>query len=64
LRAASGLGIAEHVDSNPGFDRGVRADTIDGLLHLPVTAVATVDGVGSRRQHLVIEEGERLFQVG
>ena len=40
------------------------AYTVDGLLHLAVAAVAPLHGVGGRRQQLVVQEGQRLLQLG
>ena len=40
LGSSRGLGVSQHVDGNPGFDRGMCADTINGFLHHPVTTIA------------------------
>jgi len=64
LESSEGLGFSKHVDGNPSFDMSTCADAINGLLHLPMTPVAAFHGVGSRRQQFVVQEGERLFQVG
>lgn len=56
--------FALHVQRNPRGDVGLGANTVHRLLHLAMTAVAAFDGIGSRRQQVVIEERQRLLQVG
>jgi hypothetical protein len=42
--------VALKIQGHPSLQRLLDADLIDGLLHLPVTAIAALDGVGSRGQ--------------
>jgi len=55
------VGVAKHVqrDSTPKILH--RADPIDGLLHLAVTAVAALDGIGGGREKLLIQERQGLI---
>ena len=59
-----GLGIAKHIKRDSVADIFPGAHAMDGFLHLAVTTVAAFHGVGSRREQLIVEEGECLFQVG
>ena len=62
LRPAWGLSLALHVQRNAALDLFLASDAIDRLLHLAVTPVATLDGVGGGRQQLLIQESQRLLQ--
>ena len=53
-----------HVQGNPCGDGCLGANAVDGFLHLAVTAVAALHGVGCRGQQFVIEKRQRLLQVG
>ena len=64
LQSALSLGIAEHVHGNALGDVRAGADAIYRLLHLPVAAIASFDGVGCCRQQRIVQEGHRLFQRG
>ena len=59
-----GLSIAKHIKSDSVADIFPGAHAVDGFLHLAVTTVAAFHSVGSRREQLIVEEGECLFQVG
>ena len=59
-----GLSIAKHIKRDSVADIFPGAHAVDGFLHLAVTTVAVFHGVGSRREQLIVEEGECLFQVG
>src|ERR687896_570676 len=59
-----GLGIAKHIKRDSVADIFPGAHAVDGFLHLVVTTVTAFHGVGSRREQLIVEEGECLFQVG
>src|ERR671915_439846 len=59
-----GLSIAKHIKRDSVADIFPGAHAVDGFLHLAVTTVAAFHGVGSRREQLIVEEGECLFQVG
>jgi hypothetical protein len=61
---AFGLGIAKHLKRDSVADIFPGAHAVDGFLHLAVTTVAAFHGVGSRREQLIVEEDEGLFQVG
>ena len=63
-RTALRLLVALQVQSQPTDQRNTGANPIDALLHLPVAAIATLNGVGGRWQQLVVQEGQRLLQVG
>ena len=58
------VGIAEHVEGDPIMDVLLRADSVDRLLHLAMATIASLDGIGSRRQQFVIEKRQCLFQIG
>ncbi len=58
------LEIAKHVERDSGDQARHGANTINALLHLPVTSVAAFDGVGSRRQQFVVQKRQSLVQVG
>ena len=40
------------------------ADAIDGLLHFAIAAIAAFHRVGGGTEQAVIQEGQRLFQIG
>jgi hypothetical protein len=64
LRSAFGLHAAQHVQGDAVADRLLGADSIHGLLHLAVSTVAPLDGVGGGRQQGIVQEDQRLFQSG
>ena len=64
LQPALSLGIPEHVHRDALTYVRPGADAVNGLLHFPVSAVASLHGVGGRRQQRIIQEGQRLFQRG
>ena len=56
------LGFSPHVERNSGFDLILRADTVNALLHLPITPIATFHRIGGRGEQFVIEKREGFFQ--
>jgi len=62
LGSALTLGVAEHVQGDSLADVQAGSDAIDRLLHLSMTAIATFDGVGGRRQQGIIQKGQRLLK--
>jgi len=64
LQSALGLRVAEHVHGDAPADVLGGADAIDRLLHLAVSAVASFDRVGGRRQQGIVQERQGLFQRG
>ena len=58
------LRIAQHVEGDAVVYVLAGANAVDGLLHLAVTAVAPLHGVGSRRKQFVVEERQGLLQIG
>ena len=63
FRAALFLRVAEHVHGDPAVDMLLGAYTVDGFLHLAVTAIAAFYGIGRGRQQAVIQKGQRFLQV-
>jgi len=57
LPSALSLGVAEHVQGDSLADVQAGSDAIDRLLHLSVAAVASLDGIGGRRQQGIIQQG-------
>ena len=55
--------IPDVVERDPRDQRVMGSYAVDGLLHLPVPAVASLHGVGGRRKKRIVEEGERLFEI-
>ncbi len=64
LQSALRMGVAEHVRRDTLMDVRDGTDTVDRLLHLAMSAVASFDGVGGGRQQGVVQEGQRFFQRG
>ena len=64
LGSTFGLGVALHVQGDSALDVLLGADSIDGLLHLPMTAVAALHGVGGGRQERIVQERQRSLEVG
>ena len=64
VQSALSLGIAEHVQGDTLADVRAGANAVDGLLHLPIPPVASLDGVGCRRKQRIVQEGQGLFQRG
>ena len=62
LVADGSLQLPLHVQSNAAADRRTGSDSIDGLLHLAVTAVAAFDGVGRGRQQGIVQERQGVGQ--
>jgi site-specific DNA recombinase len=62
LLAPFALGFSPHVERNSGFDLILRADTVNALLHLPITPIATFHRIGGRGEPFVIEKGQGLLQ--
>jgi hypothetical protein len=62
--APFGLGLAKYIERDSTADVFSGAHAVDRFLHLAVTPVATFHRVGRRRQQLIVEEREGLFQVG
>ena len=58
------LRITEHVHGDSVVDVFSGADPIDRFLHLAVTAVAPLHGVGCGGQQVVVKKRQRLVQVG
>jgi hypothetical protein len=58
------LGIAQHIEGDAIMDVLLGADAVDRLLHLAMTTVPSLYGVGSRRKLLVIQKRQCLFQMG
>src|SRR5262245_34602269 len=58
------VAIAKHVEGDTVGDMLLRADPVDGLLHLTVAPVAALYGIRSRGQQLVVEKRQRLVEIG
>jgi hypothetical protein len=61
---AGSLGVAEQVECDTFGDVRLGADLVDGFLHLAMASVSALDGVGGGRQQSIIQEGERLLDIG
>lgn len=64
LPSALTLGVSEHVQGDSLADVQTGSDAINRLLHFSVAAIAAFNGIRSRRQQGIIQEGQRLFQGG
>jgi hypothetical protein len=64
VTSALSIRLSVHVNGDPLTYVVNGAHTIDALLHLPVSTVASFHRVGRRRQQRIIEEGQRLLDVG
>ena len=64
LGSAVGLGVALHVQGDSALDVFLGADAVDGLLHLPMAAVAPLHGVGRGRQERIVQERQRFLEGG
>jgi hypothetical protein len=51
------------IQGHSADERPLGSHSINRLRHLPVTAVATLDGVRGRWSPLVVQEGQRFLQV-
>ncbi len=58
------MGVAKHVQCDPAADGRLSSYPVHGLLHLAMPAVAPFHGVGGRTQQAIVQEGQRLLQVG
>ncbi len=58
------LGIAKHVECDAVTDLFPGTHTIDRFLHLAMPTITAFHGIGRRRKELIVEECERLVQVG
>ncbi len=53
-----------HVQGDPPIDVSLSPNAVDGLLHFSVAAVAAFHGIGCGWQQFVVEQRQRLLQVG
>jgi len=58
-----GMFLAKQIKSDSSVKLGFGSNAVDGLLHFAVSPIAALDGIRSRRQQLVIEEGECFVEV-
>jgi len=61
---AFGLGFTPHIQCQAGTDLYLRAHAVDLLLPLAIASVASLHGIRGRRQQLVVEKRQGLFQRG
>src|SRR5579871_6780101 len=64
LAARLAVRLAEHVQGDAVVHVLPGANPIDRLLHLAMAAVASFHGVGGGRQQFIVQERQRLVQVG
>ena len=56
--------FALHVDGEALDDVFLRPNTIDASLHCSIPPIAAFNGMGCGRQQRIIQEGQRLFDIG
>src|SRR5262249_20713570 len=57
-------GLALQAQREPAGDRGLGAHPVDRLLHLPIPSVPALHRVRRRTQQAIVQEHQRLLQVG
>src|SRR4051794_40072590 len=63
-QSSRSLLVPLQIEGNPAAERSLLANPVDRLLHLPMPTVPSLHDVGGRRQQLVVQERQRLLQVG
>ncbi len=63
-RSVLSLQVTLHIEGDSSSDVGLGAYAIDRLLHLAMATVSSFHGVGGGWQQGIIQEGQRLFQIG
>ena len=64
FRAGGTLDVVKHVQCDPTADGGLSPHSVHGLLDLAMPTVGPFHGVGGRLQQAIVQEGQRLLQVG
>lgn len=60
LGSVLGVSVTKHIQSDPAPENAQSADPVDGLLHLAVTPVATLDRIGGGGEKLFVQERQSL----
>jgi hypothetical protein len=55
--SSEGRDIAEHIERDPSDEVPISSRPVNDFLHLAVTAIAPLNGIGGRGQQKVIREG-------
>jgi hypothetical protein len=62
--SAFGLTFSAHVQNHSMPDGRLRSHSIDGLLHLAIATIASLNCVGGGRQQGIVQEAQGLLERG